>query len=1085
MDDKSYIIITKSSAGSGKTFNLSLRFLHTLLNINNNDNQNNIKNILAITFTNKATFEMQQRIISWMKLICLDGKIKDVPILHILKSPLKLQKFFKQNRDSLLENKNFLLNFTDTAIKKIMENNLLHILQYFNDFKVSTIDSFNTFILKALSFRLQLAPDFEVVLDPDTYFNAVLEELYQDITDNENIREIFDEYIKHIFYTSPNDLKWDINNTIKANINYLWSKEKETGKRFLFKDTSNTVNLEGLREKFILFVNQIKSLTDPYKVKKQFITALDKAVSIESGKIDYTKLKTWLPRELNEDSDDKKGLLKKGSAEIPDNIKQLYDFIKLEIAKSAEYRAQFKFNSVKNIYKLFQKKLDVIMKKNKILLINELNFKLKELLTNNNTEDILPELYYYLSEKYNHYLIDEFQDTSVLQWENIEYLINESFSEGGTLFVVGDEKQAIYRWRGGHREIVREIEKKYFDNRYPAAESLYKLSLDTNYRSNEQIINFVNKKFSFENIKFFLQNYNKLEVTDDQLIAFEDVEQNITDNNKNKGYVYAEIIKPDKENNTRAAAEKILKEKLKIKLKELLVDYSYDYRDIAILCFKNEEIRKVVEWLLEFKSTEPDKAFKEINIESAETISIKSHPIVNDIIYFLKFLNTPTDNLSVLNFLSGVIFRRLTGLSLNDIRTWYNRIFIDNKDIFLYKELQKWQPEFWENYISEFIRKISYIPLYEFVQLIIHKWDLFNAFPADAPYFLKFLEVVFNMTETAVNNVNEMLEEWTDKDDKEFVLKVAENLNAIKLMTVHSSKGLEFPVVVLPFLDTKPQNSNWFADADNDNLNLYYITGDDTIYSEKLKKIYTGEKIRESIDKINSLYVATTRAKEALIMFFLSYKQSDKYKNLFFNDKEDIIMQGKLIKKVNGVEKIPLPEQLNFSNIKEIELQWMDLLKFKIKPPFEISHNEFTAIKLGDAVHRVLSLIKIYPDKNIRKNIEITARQTDVPVDKLGKIIDNFFRQGKFLEFFKPDEEVRIYNEFEVINKFGALKRIDRLMIYNDKIKIIDYKTGEEYKEKHYQQIIEYKNIIREIYPDKNIECYLLYIDEQKIREVK
>ncbi len=1088
--EDSYIIITKSSAGSGKTFNLALRFIQTLININSNKlNPSNLKNILAITFTNKATFEMRQRIIEWMKGIYLDRSIGQEPIINIIKKPLDLW-FLDKNHNSGRINKKFLTeSLQNSDIKKIISGTIDYMFKYFNDLKVLTIDSFNTFILRALSFSLNLAPDFEIVLNTDSYIDLALNELYEDVVDNEEIKNMFFNYIDYLYKTNKTNLKWDISENIKDNIKFIWNKEKETGLKISELNTVNKFEFD--YELFEKFNNALKTLQGNIKFRKRFLTGIETVID----KKDYMAIKNYINKDFVEGE-----LLNKDSDPVPESIRIQYEHIKKEISKHIEESTQFKFKSVIDIYTAFEKELQKITNSNKTVLINQISSHLKNIL-NDKGNDILPELYYYLSERYNHYLIDEFQDTSTIQWENVEYLIEDSFSTGGTLFLVGDEKQSIYRWRGGNYELVNEIEENFKNQTrgYAAVQSLYKLILSKNFRSYEYVVDFVNKNFTRENIEFFL----KKSVGDDNIdrtllkkyaSVYEDVRQEIRDDFRNKGYVRIEIVNALTEDGKSGKKEdvlEILREKFKQTLRDIFIKYKYDYKDVAILGRKNEELETAIKWILELKKESKEDIIKNINIESSETISIKKQPVIIELINLLKFFNNPADNLSFLNFINGSIFSKISNIEFDKLNKWYSSILIkkSHKKVFLYKEFQKWNPELWTDFFAEFFKTVSYMPLYEFIHLIINKWNLFSLFKEEVPYFLRLLEFISELTGAGVNSINGFMEAWDEKEDKELVIRTPENLNAVKLMTIHTSKGLEFPIVIMPFLDSAGMNTNNFFEIDkqNERLNMYYIKKDYIKFSSRLKHIYYEELLRGHIDEINSLYVGFTRARKAVFAFFLDYPRTSKYKELFFKNQDKTLIEvGKF--EINEKQGINLADEkikyLSFADVGDVSLDWLELLKLKVKSPVEINKQRHYAAYIGETVHYLLSLIKRYPDKDLDSKIDITAQKFGIEKKELNNIIEKFFNNKNFKKFFEVDDSVEIFNEFEIADKSGALKRVDRLMLFEDKIYIIDFKTGEEYSAKHSKQINEYKQIISELYPSKNISCFLLYIDEDAVKEV-
>jgi len=1084
-----YIILAKSSAGSGKTHNLALRFLQTLLK-----SAKRINNIIAITFTNKAAIEMKQRIIKWMKMAILNLNMDNIdkPVLESLQEPLSFTNLDnEQITFSPLEGMNKI------QIQKDIKEYFEHILKYYNDFKISTIDSFMTFLLRALAYSLKLPPDFEITMNTEEYFDITLNEIYDEIIEKKEVQKIFDEFINYILI-AKNKVQWLPEKNIRQYVNALWESELKEGVEII----QQNITIDEVKAQYEKFKNLSRELKNDIdansklKVKELLKKALEK---IANSTLDNPVFSKWLNKEWKTGND---GILNKGSVMPNEQIIEKYSQLRNIMKKIVEERAKLKINSVAKIYNLFKNRINKISKKDNRILINQLNAKLKNKLKE---ENILPELYYYLSERYDHFLIDEFQDTSLLQWKNIENITEEAFSKGGTLFLVGDEKQSIYRWRGGEYKIIENIQEKYRQNGYPSVNNLFLLDLNTNYRSDEAIVDFVNNTFKKEKLLEFIKNNLKELLSEDELdnlininkelIIYDNIKQNVLENKKGKGYVYAKklpIIEDEK--------DKYEKINLKEELKKILIGIleKYEFKDIAILTRKNEQIQEIVQYLLEFKNkSETDESyakFKNLKVESKITISLLAHPVITDIVNFLKFLKTPVENINFFSFITSQTFSKISGLNLSNIFNWVNELLLKERNAILYLEFKKWQKDIWDEYIEYFFKRVAYMPLYEFVQLLFHKWNLFKIFSDDIAYFSRFMELILNIGSESKDGLIDFIEYWdkasSQKEQeisKEFLLPTIENQNAIKVMTIHSAKGLEFPIVILPFLDfSNNKGDNTFTEKVNDKLQMYYIKKDDTKFSEKLLQIYTTEKIRAKIDELNNFYVGATRAKNGLYLFFPEKSNKGKYlQGLIFSGDADEYSSGEFSSPEKKLEESRIQEDIKeFTDLTVSDLQWHNLLKLKVKNISEISLRKYEAANIGEAMHYLLSMIKFLPDNKLEDKIATAEKKYDIVPNGFKDKIYSFLNNDKFKKFFMPEETCQIFNELEVVSKDGNKRRIDRTMIYQNKIEIIDYKTGEEYTDTHTKQILEYKNILSDIYPDKEIYCYLIYIEEENLTKV-
>ncbi len=410
--------------------------------------------------------------------------------------------------------------------------------------------------------------------------------------------------------------------------------------------------------------------------------------------------------------------------------------------------------------------------------------------------------------------------------------------------------------------------------------------------------------------------------------------------------------------------------------------------------------------------------------------------------------------------------------------------------------LQEWKKDLWKEYVDPFLSKVNYMPLYEFIVDIYKKWDLFNLFDNAIPYFLKLNELVLELNIKSKNSLTDLLECWdnTDIKDKQFLLKSTEDIDAVKVMTIHKAKGLEFPVVLLPFAGSTGKKNNLFVSEaknsrdNNGNLGFYYITREHTAFSSKCRTIYNTERIKSYIDEFNSLYVGMTRSQNALIIF-LRPDRSNKpgFRDLFFkNEERDVIESGMLkrIRNKNHTEKSP---EIKLSDIcgQADKLNWLDLIKQKVEIPSEISKQRTEAENIGLIVHEILSMITQYEENELKQTIDTVVNKYGLESEKhnIENRLNTAFLNPDFLKFFQHKNR-KIFIEKEIVDQKGQLTRIDRYIVYSDKIELIDFKTGEEYKKKHKKQVLEYRDLLRSFYPEKKILCYLCYIDENKIIEV-
>ena len=329
---------------------------------------------------------------------------------------------------------------------------------------------------------------------------------------------------------------------------------------------------------------------------------------------------------------------------------------------------------------------------------------------------------------------------------------------------------------------------------------------------------------------------------------------------------------------TKTERSEIVTEKFKTLISRIRGRGVFQDKDIAVLVRRKDEAQLIVRALLELG----------INVESELTVNVKNNPLVRELISFLRFINAPDDDLSFASFISGTIFHKKTGMSANEIIEWLTEKRTTDDIQRLYSAFRADYPKVWDDCFEDFFKKSGYLPLYEFVVLFLKKWSLFSNFPDEVPYFLHICELIKNNEASEENNLSAFLRSIdgngktsftsTSDSEKPFLLKTSEAANAVKVLTIHKAKGLEFPVVILPFMKlnsfsaSDERDKTKFFRADGDTLKLLYIKKDFTDISSKLNAMYREREAAYLLDELNNTYVACTRAEKELYIFLTDSK---------------------------------------------------------------------------------------------------------------------------------------------------------------------------------------------------------------------
>ncbi len=675
-----------------------------------------------------------------------------------------------------------------------------------------------------------------------------------------------------------------------------------------------------------------------------------------------------------------------------------------------------------------------------------------------------PYLLYKLGEKFYHYLIDEFQDTSLIQWESLKPLVLNALSgedeekNKGTFFYVGDPKQSIYRWRGTrwelfkdiHHEFEKILENEEFDFSY----------IKENKRSAPSIVKFVNNLFKKENLKNYFRVLDYLSYFSEVEKVYENAVQEWNKDFNYEGYVEIKVI-----NKKKSEAE----EEIFSYIKEIIDDLikrGKKYGDIAILERINRDCKKIINFLLS----------KGYPVYTSYEVSIEDLPLIKTVIYFFKVLANEMDRFSFLNLIQTDFFKELFRIDEEKVKEF---LLSENKNL---KEFLKLFPnEFGKIYF--YFKKLSktFSPYY----LLLEFDKVFEIGKKYKKEYLQFLSLLKGISE---ESENVSIYDFVKKFEKSPYIFSPSEKDAINVLTVHKAKGLEFDVVILPFAPiTTFSDRGKFIIYDKNNEKPKLL----------LKKALSDEEEKKYLDafnviqELNLLYVALTRAKEELYIVVNNNRKKTWGGFIMGSLKEklkhnDIFKEGekRSLKEDIKVEK----EEFSWERkepISIIELSKKIFVKSESESEITI-HEE---VLKGEWIHLVLSKIKNLKEKNFEEEIESAYKRAKAEWELFRVFKEDFASLTYFKEKLKKDfirrfffTDKKVNTEFEVVDRKGNIFRIDRL-IFDEAIEIVEFKTGDKKEKSHVEQLTNYLEIIREIY-GKETRGYLIYIDREEIYEV-
>ncbi|MCD4730799.1 MAG: UvrD-helicase domain-containing protein, partial [Bacteroidales bacterium] len=833
--------VYKSSAGSGKTYTLVKEYLKIVLN-----SPEKFRNVLAITFTNKAANEMKERIIGSLKEIAANDVYPDTIAVQFM-----LPEIIKE---------------TGIAKSRIAENArkvLSSILHKYSDFAVSTIDSFVHRIIRSFAFDLHLPLNFEVELDMDELIAKVIDILISKVGTDEKLTTTLLNFTQA---KTDQEKSWNIELDLTEIARLLLKEEGqihiEKLKKLdlsdfseINKQVSKSVNeFEGVISKLGReAIDLINSRGIPHQAFYQGRSGISKYFEyLANGRFDKINPNSYVQTTLGED----KWVSGKAGAEDISSIDEIKDdliryFQKIDEYSERHYERYVVLNEVrKNLYPVavlneIEKVMDEYKSENDVLLISEFNKRIAEIVLS----EPVPFIYERVGEKYQHFLLDEFQDTSILQWQNLLPLIDNSLGGSNFNMIVGDGKQAIYRWRGGEVEQFATLPKIYKrpndqiqEQREQSLIRNYKEEvLEYNFRSKKEIIDFNND--------FFGEISNRL--PDEYRLIYQDVNQKSNEKNTG-GHVHIEFYDKDKSD---LSLDEFNLLRIKETIRQLTDEDGFGLKDIAILCRNNKNASLIAADLLENK----------INVISSESLLLVNSPTIRFLIAVIKSLLNYKDKIAqteVISYLSktqrlkGKLQDNLSGFGIVDFKKGDK-----NPGINFFEKLA----------VHDFtLNKYTLLnlTLYDLCEELIRIFKLNKI--AD-PYLQFFLDAVIKLTSEQNQEVNEFLDWWEENKGKISII-VPEGINAVQVMTIHKAKGLEFPVVIYPFATERHRRTKdklWvdFEDKEIPKLKVALVNTSKSLLETQYEAAYLEEDSKSILDLINLLYVVFTRPVNRLYVF--------------------------------------------------------------------------------------------------------------------------------------------------------------------------------------------------------------------------
>ncbi len=1070
MEQKPFIIY-KSSAGSGKTYTLTLEYLKLAL-----QGPHAYKQILAVTFTNKATQEMKERIVEELKRLRSEVHPAEKMDLELMKS----------------------LEVDEDGLKVLAKQTLTAILHDYGRFSVTTIDSFFQKVVRAFAREIDLNAKFDVELDQMAVLERVVDRVVMLVMEDEFLHKWLVDYA---YEQIQNGKSWDIRRNIRGLGQQIFQED--------FKKYSPEIKA------FLEDKQNITLLQSFVRERKNEISAIAKELGKQADAIRISNGLEWTdfaggsrsfarvfekfgernqPIPVLTDSqlgkiDNPDAWFSKSSKQI-DPILAAYDqglnqILHQSIALITKWNTLQAIAKNSYVYGVFRNLLDeltLIKDEENILLISDANEFLKEITKGNDT----PFIYEKVGNQYKNYLIDEFQDTSGFQWDSFKPLLENSLGNGQINLLVGDVKQSIYRWRGGEMKLLLsqvedEIGKK----------NIKLENLDTNFRSLPNIINFNNAVFKVLPQAMEQVLSTSYGVENPQILsqAYADSFQKVSPKKSKsvfEGKVKLEFIDP-KEEEEECSFDDVVLSKLPEMVMELQ-DHGYALEDIAFLVRRKSEGEAIADCMMGYAAAHPDLPYG-FDVLSDESMYLNKAASVKALISGFNYLHNPADKVQ---FKTMWYYLAV----LMDASVTHELFALDKMPLYLQEQVIAFQEK--EHLMLQ-------LPLMEALEELIKVLGLMEL-GLEKAYISGFKEAVYDFTANNRADLSGFLEWWEINKTKRTV-KIPEGHNAMRILTIHKSKGLQFKVVVMPFLkwtifDTNKGNVVWspFEDIEKGLSAIIPLTLNGDLANSDFSETYAEEATMAYLDSLNMLYVALTRAEDVFIGY-VPYKEKIGSQNSMEVQLQQLIQSPpeqndnlSLVNYYDSESKVfefgdwPASQEKAIVPFQSPELRWAyknwsEVLTLK-KYAVDFSEDgleQRKKQKFGLIVHEILELSrnKVGALQNLQK-FYFEGRLNEEEKLLVEGQLDRLFKDPIFASWFGT--EGILLSEQGILLPGGKQKRPDRIILNEKEAVIVDFKTGEA-QSRYANQVREYMSLVSDL-SHKETKGYLCYLESGLIEEV-
>ena len=1081
MEQDPRLLVYKASAGSGKTFTLAVQYIRQLI-----EDPYSYRRILAVTFTNKATTEMKERILSQLYGIATSLKSSDGYLKEIMKTSDKSVDEIRRA--------------ADTALKNIIHD--------YSRFRIETIDSFFQSVMRNLARELELGANMTIELNNGDVLSDAVDSMIEKLDRMSPTLYWLLEYIEERI---ADDKRWNVSSEIKGFGRNIFDEayiEKGVTLREKLKDTKFIPQYrKKLQEKRESILDTMKGFSEHFQeiLKANGLNPTDlkngaRGIGSYFNKIASGKLSDDVRNTTVEKCLEGAENWTTKTSPYKDTIISLANQVLIQVLNDAE-NTRMASNKVLNSCDMslrYLNNLQLLMRIDSEVREQNLNHN-RFLLSDTNAllHSIIREgdasfVYEKIGTTIDTVMIDEFQDTSRMQWENFHLLLEESLAQKEGSMIVGDIKQSIYRWRNGDWKILAGLDK---DRSF----RLNSKTLDTNWRSEANIIAFNNDIFTSA-CRILNERYKADEGEDcTQLLdAYSDVRQK-TSKDTEEGYIKLSFLKNSEKHPYADTTMELLAEEV-----DSLVKKGVRVNDIAILVRKNKSIPAIADY---FDKNTPYR------VVSDEAFRLDASLAVCMLIDGLRYISEPTDRIACARL--AVAYQK--EILKKDVD--YNTVLLNSVEDYLPAEFRLMLPE------------MSLMPLYELLEKlsVIFRMDMIEEQDA---YLCAFYDAV---TEYMQNNSSELTSFLTYWNETLYAKTIPSGeISGIRILSIHKSKGLEYHTVLLPFCDWKMENETnnhmlWCrineADADKEpfcELDLTPVNYSSAMAESYFSDSYREERLQLWVDNLNLLYVAFTRACKNLIVWCKDEKKDtvsrllresiDCMKDIKMtcnmveleeeeevsegNDEPIVYEYGEIC--ISGEKKksdstnrlVAVPEAVNVK-IESLETE-IDFKQSNRSADFirgdedEEENLRSQYIRQGQLLHTLFASIDTREDlpSAIERLLFEGVIESAEKAEEISEIAERALNLKEVRDWYSG--EWTLYNECSIIynDEQGKMqtRRPDRVMMKGNEVIVVDFKFGKK-KPEYSTQVSEYMSLLSEMgYTD--VKGYIWYVYSGELENV-